>query len=99
MERVSVAHFQDSQEARLRFTEELRAQRERERQDRLLTVVDWLSAEKSSKIQQKELNEKRANFPTTTRWIFAHSAFRDWLSKSGSMNPVFWLSGIPGAGK
>jgi hypothetical protein len=98
MQTVSLAHFQESQEARLRFTEEFNAQKERERHYRLLAVVDWLSADKSSEIQQMDLDEKRASYPTTARWIFTNPLMRQWLERTDPTKPIFWLSGIPGAG-
>ena len=97
LQSANVEHFQEAQEARLIFSREIEALAERTKKDRMLTVIDWLSPT-SCCGDHEELQEKRREFPNTTRWIFRESCMHDWLRFDQGAKPMFWLCGIPGAG-
>lgn len=92
-----IAHFQESQEARLLFTKAFDAELERTKKDRMLTITDWLSPT-SCYADHEEQQRKRHGFPRTTRWMFSESSMCRWLQQGGSSNCSFWIRGIPGAG-
>lgn len=94
---ADIAHYQEAQEFRLRFAREFEAQLEETRKKRMLTVIDWLSPT-SCDVDHEELQQKRDEFPDTTRWIFTQKSMRHWLQPDGKSNPIFWICGIPGAG-
>lgn len=98
LQSANVAHFHEAQEARLIFSREIEALTERTKKDRMLAVIDWLSPT-SSYVDHEELQEKRREFPDTTRWIFEESCMRDWLRIEGNANSMFWICGTPGAGR
>ena len=95
---ASVSHFQEAQDSRLLIVGELKVQREHERLERRMTTVNWLSSVSWSD-QHEEIQRKRREFPGTARWTFTTAPFCDWLGNHDSCSPIFWLYGIPGAGK
>ena len=98
LQSANIAHFHEAQEARQLFSMELEALSERTKEDRMLTVVDWLSPVSCS-VDHEELQAKRHEFPQTTRWIFKQSTIREWLQTDDSTKCMLWICGIPGAGK
>lgn len=94
---ADIAHYQEAQEFRWRFAREFEAQLEETRKKRMLTVIDWLSPT-SCDVDHEELQQKRDEFPDTTRWIFTQISMRRWMQPDGKFNPTFWIYGIPGAG-
>jgi len=40
----------------------------------------------------------RCAYPGTGDWILHRDLVIDWLDHSSSVNPILWLTGIPGAG-
>ena len=98
LQSASIAHFQEAQEGRILFAREFEAQSERTKQDRMLAVIDWLSAA-SSDVDHEVLQKKRREVPLITRWIFEESSMRSWLHTKGSYSPIFLICGIPGAGR
>ena len=101
LQSASIAHFQEAQEARIQFTQEFKNRVKREKQEQRLAVIEWLSADQTKRVtseEHMELQQRRAEFPLTTQWLFNMAAMRGWLRKSDASSPTFWLSGIPGAG-
>lgn len=101
LQEASIAHFQEAQEARIRFTQEFQDRLKREKQEQRLGVIEWLSAAPANGAscnQHQELQRRRAEFPLTTQWLFNMSSMKSWMRKSDVSSPTFWLSGIPGAG-
>jgi len=101
MQSASIAHFEEAQEARIHFTKEFEGQAKRYKQEQRVSVVEWLSADQTKHANidaHTELQRVRAANPLTTQWLFNTSAMRSWMRKSDVPRPVFWLSGIPGAG-
>ena len=41
----------------------------------------------------------RLDIPSTGQWILSEPKVRDWLDPDEASVPMFWLNGIPGAGK
>ncbi|KAH6670655.1 hypothetical protein B0J14DRAFT_100518 [Halenospora varia] len=99
LQSASVAHFQESQEARILFTKGMEALLEQRRNQRRMDILEWLSSELNSTIQHRELQKIRAMLPQTTRWIFRQPQMLSWLKRTDYAPCVFWLCGIPGAGK
>ncbi|KAL2066161.1 hypothetical protein VTL71DRAFT_2232 [Oculimacula yallundae] len=99
LQSASVAHFQESQDARILFTKEMEVLLEAEQDGRKIAIKDWLSSDSSSMIQHRDLREIRNMLPQTTRWIFSQPQMQSWLKPSEYTPDTFWLCGIPGAGK
>ena len=98
LQSANVAHFHEAQEARLLVSREIEALEERAKKDRMLTVVNWLSPTSCSG-DHEELQGKRLEFPDTAQWILKEPCMRDWLRIDGDAKPMFWICGIPGAGR
>jgi len=98
LQSANLAHFQESQEARILFAKEIEAMLSEKQNQRRLAVVEWLSSEPSSTIQHEEIRKIRDMLPQTTRWIFSQSQMLDWLKRADYTPGTFWLCGIPGAG-
>jgi hypothetical protein len=93
LQSANIAHFQEAQEFKNRVN--------REKQEQRLAVIEWLSADlvkRASSEEHMEFQQRRDEFPLTTQWLFNMSAMKSWMRKSDASNPIFWLSGIPGAG-
>jgi hypothetical protein len=93
-----IAHFQEAQEARLKFQDYIREQRDRAGIERKFRVRSWLKPHLHI-TQHHDLRKVRQHYPKTTKWIFQELAWKDWLRRSRDTTRVLWLSGIPGAGK
>ncbi len=98
MDSASVAHFEDAQQARRFWVTDYEERRERDQKARMCAVVEWLSADKSHIAQQEALRKIRLELPQCGTWIYKLSPFKDWLREDKGKSPVFWLTGIPGAG-
>ncbi|KAL5327958.1 hypothetical protein ACEPPN_005664 [Leptodophora sp. 'Broadleaf-Isolate-01'] len=99
LQSANIAHFQESQDARILFTKQMEVLVEAERNGRKRAVIDWLSSNSSSAIQHQELRDMRNMLPQTTRWIFSQPQMLSWLKRTEYTPCTFWLCGIPGAGK
>ncbi|KUJ21501.1 uncharacterized protein LY89DRAFT_610110, partial [Mollisia scopiformis] len=99
LQSANVAHFQESQDARILFTKQMEVLLEAERNQRKKAVIDWLSSDSSSTTQHQELGQIRNMLPQTTRWIFSQPQMLSWLKRTEYTPCTFWLCGIPGAGK
>ena len=95
---ADIAHFREAQEARLRFQDYIKEERNRARIERKFRVRSWLKPHLHV-TQHHDLRKVREQYPKTTKWIFQELAWKDWLCRSGDTTRVLWLSGIPGAGK
>jgi hypothetical protein len=92
---ADIAHFQESQEARILFTKEFQVLVDGQRKQRRLEVMESLSTGPDFAILHQELQEIRTGLPGTTRWIFAEPKMMNWLHGSEC---ALWVCGIPGAG-
>lgn len=98
VEQASIAQFQEFQ--RMRVTAEVKFS---ELQDEYLrrrwpVVQNWLNAYNSS-IHQKACAAARSECPGSGQWLFANARFKRWFDPLFCSTPLFWLKGIPGAGK
>ena len=98
LQSTSLAHFQEAQNNRLLLSKELEEQSDRMKKNRKLTVVEWLSPI-FCRDNHEELQRKRQEYPHTTRWITQEPSLRRWIRPDETTNQIFWVHGIPGAGK
>jgi len=98
LQSANIAHFQESQEARILFTKEMAVLLDEQHNQRRIAIMDWFSSETNSAIQHQELRKIRAMLPQTTRWIFSQPQMLGWLKHTDYTPCTFWLCGIPGAG-
>lgn len=61
------------------------------------TVEHWLSAF-DIKAEHRIHQEKRRVCQDPGRWLLSSPGFKTWSSPDEWLNPLLWLSGIPGAG-
>jgi hypothetical protein len=71
------------------------AQRKVQREQQWRAVIEWLSPA-NPKLDQEECMEITALYPRTGTWLYEDKRYKSWLALNGC--PIFWLSGIPGAG-
>jgi len=95
---ANLEQIQESRDARLKLQASFSALEREQGRVQTLAVVNWLSAAESS-LDQETFAETRLLIPTTGRWILEEEKIKAWLDPKDSSVPVFWLSGIPGAGK
>ena len=98
LDAASVAHYTAANDARLRLSKQIETDKEVETQRRRQAVHDWLSAVNCENFQN-DLRDIREEFIGTTDWIHNNQLFRRWMTGSTGEDRLFWLSGIPGAGK
>jgi hypothetical protein len=68
-----------------------------ERNNRRLTVLNWLSAADMD-LYQESLRATRDEYPNTSQWVLHKPEMRKWLDPAVSSVPVLWVKGIPGGG-
>ena len=98
LETADVAHYAAAHDARIILNKRYEAEAEAENHRRNQVVQDWIAAASCEDIHNS-LKERRTNFPGTAMWIHEHEAFVRWIKNSSTEKQIFWLSGIPGAGK
>lgn len=94
---AGISQFKEAQDTRIITIRRFEAQIEHERLQQTVTTVNWLSSV-SCNDNHETIQEKRREFPGTTRWVFNTAPFCNWLQDYESCSPVFWLYGVPGAG-
>ena len=99
MDAASLAHFFDAQQERLSWEKDYKERIEKDQKSRMRVVVEWLSADKGHIDQHEALQKIRLELPQSGTWINKRSAFKDWLREDKGKSLVFWITGIPGAGK
>ena len=98
LETADVAHYAAAHDARIILYKRYEAEAEAENHRRNQVVQDWIAAAGCEDIHNS-LRERRTNFPGTAIWIHKHEAFARWIKEFSTEKRIFWLSGIPGAGK
>ncbi|EXJ84579.1 hypothetical protein A1O3_05249 [Capronia epimyces CBS 606.96] len=98
LDTANIAHFQESQEGRQLTVQAFQEQQDEARQRRRQYVTTWLNAF-PHKNQQADLRALRKEYPGTATWILREPAWEGWSTNSARDERVFWVSGIPGAGK
>lgn len=89
--------IQESRNARLQSQASFAALEREQNLAKTLAVVNWLSAADAA-LDQEEFANKRQYTPDSGRWILKEPKIKDWFDPADSSVPIFWLSGIPGAG-
>lgn len=95
---ANLERFQESRDARLKSQASFAALEREQGRLQTLAVMNWLSAAESS-LDQEDFAGTRLLIPATGQWILEEAKVKAWLDPKDSSVPVFWLSGIPGAGK
>ena len=100
-----IAHFEEChkqfvqlQGDRVKAQHDFKVQQENERNDRMFTVLDWLSPVNQSN-RHDDIGQHRAAFPKSTDWLFNNNSWKDWNGTDHVKSGIFWVTGIPGAGK
>ena len=89
LERISALSDDQAQALKLQTLEARRQQRDR--------VRSWLLPEDMVADQEHYTATRRA-YPGTGDWVLRRNLVMDWLDHSSSVNPILWLTSIPGAG-
>lgn len=92
-ERETVVTFKDFESLRLVNWVQFNNVREAELERRRLSVQQWLSF-----ADPETRHEDAARHEGTGKWLLQHDLFEKWLSLHYCMEPLLWLSGIPGSG-
>jgi len=95
---ANLEQIQESREARLKSEASFAALEKEQRRVQTLAVVNWLSAADAS-LDQQAYAETRLIIPTSGHWILQQEKIKAWLDPTDNLVPIFWLSGIPGAGE
>ncbi|KAK4209645.1 hypothetical protein QBC37DRAFT_430021 [Rhypophila decipiens] len=90
LERISALSNDQNEALKLQ-----RRESKRQQQDR---VRAWLSPE-DMMADQEHYTELRRGYPGTGGWILRRNLVTTWLDPSANVNPILWVTGIPGAGK
>ena len=97
LETANVIHMTDARNERFLIAGRIQAQNFEAAQQRMRFVQDWLSAVDCGEIHDS-LKQRRDTYPDTATWIHRNEIFQLWMNKKSGDSPVFWLSGILGAG-
>jgi hypothetical protein len=89
LERISALSNDQAEALKLQRREAGRQQRDR--------VRSWLSTEEMEVDQDRHARLRR-DYPGTGDWILRRNAVMVWLDPDANVNPVLWVTGIPGAG-
>ncbi|KIX07723.1 uncharacterized protein Z518_02377 [Rhinocladiella mackenziei CBS 650.93] len=69
-----------------------------ELQKKYADAIAWLAASSPTYEHERAL-EKRERYPDSGKWIFEKPQMVDWKDGNTPSSPLFWLNGMPGAGK
>ena len=94
LDTANVIHMTDT---RSLIAHRIQAQNLEAAQQRIRFVHDWLSAVDCGEVHNG-LRQRRDTYPDTATWIYRNEIFQLWMNKKPGDSPVFWLSGILGAG-
>jgi len=89
LERISALSNDQTEALELQRLEARRQQRDR--------VRAWLSPEDMMADQEHHVKLRRG-YPGTGDWILRKNLVMAWLDPSTNVNPILWVTGIPGAG-
>ena len=68
-----------------------------ESKKRLTSIAEKLNAP-DYQMDQDAATEKRRG-KSSGEWIFSTSQFKEWATSGFNSNPLFYIHGVPGAGK
>ena len=97
LDTANVIHMTDTSKTRSLIEARVQAENLEAAQQRMRFVQDWLSAVDCGEIHDS-LRQRRDAYPDTATWIHRNTIFQLWMNKKSGDSPVFWLSGILGAG-
>lgn len=92
-----MVEIQESRISRLQSQASFVALEREQNLAKTLAVVNWLSAADAA-LDQEDFSAKRQYTADSGRWILEEPRVKEWFDPAGSSVPIFWLSGIPGAG-
>jgi hypothetical protein len=95
---ASLEQIQESRDARLQFQASFDAVLREQNLAKKIAVINWLSAADAA-LDQESCTSARYDIHESGRWILREPKIKEWLDPADSSVPIFWLSGIPGAGK
>lgn len=95
---ASLVQIQESRDLRIQSETSFAALMQEQNLTNTRAVINWLSAA-DPKLDQDVCAATRQDIPDTGRWILKGLVVKDWLDPAECSVPVFWLNGIPGAGK
>jgi hypothetical protein len=96
--KANLEQIQESRDARLQSQASFAALEREANLAKTLAVVNWL-APADAALDQEDFAGKRQVVSGSGRWILEEPKIKDWLDPKDSSVPIFWLNGIPGAGK
>ena len=97
LDSANVIHMTDARHERSLIAKRMQAHNLEVAQQRIRFVYDWLSAVDCDEVHDG-LKQRRDAYPDTATWIYHNEVFQSWMNKKSDDRPVFWLSGILGAG-
>jgi hypothetical protein len=59
------------------------------------SVLQWLS---TVNVESRYEDAAKLRHEGTGHWLFEHARFEEWFNIDYCIEPMFWLSGIPGSG-
>ena len=68
-----------------------------DRQNKRITVTNWLSAA-DARLDQEVSASIRCDNPSTGLWVLQDDKMKPWLDPNNQMSPMLWMNGMPGAG-
>ena len=95
---ANLEQIQEARDARLQLQTSLASFEREQNLAKTITVVNWLSAADAA-LDHEDFAAKRHYVPDSGRWILEEQKIKDWLDPMESSVPIFWINGIPGAGK
>ena len=97
LDSAHVIHMTDASKQRSLIADRMQAQNLEAAQQRIRFVHDWLLAVDCEEVHDG-LRQRRDAYPDTATWIYCNGIFKSWMNGKPGDSPVFWLSGILGAG-
>jgi len=96
--KTNLLGIQESRDARLQSQASFAALEREQNLAKTLAVVNWLFAADIA-LDHEDFADKRRYTPDSGRWALETRKLKDWFDPANASVPIFWLSGIPGAGK
>jgi hypothetical protein len=94
---ANLIQYQQSQAERASTRNSFAILEDGERKNKLLGVINWLSAADSI-LDQEASKVMRNEYRGAGRWVFEDQKMKAWIDPRNLMVPILWMNGIPGAG-
>lgn len=95
---AGLVHYEASQAARLAAENSIRAIEEALFMQQRTSVQDWLCSANVSNDQER-FTDVRSYSVNYGHWLLKRRQVSSWMDPASNAIPLFWLHGIPGAGK